>query len=172
VTDRNHGNLAAKKELFVSLDGLNIEQLLAEWRWLVPETMKPLWLNSFGDWMLEAPDGQIHFLDLLEGAFNCIAPSKRILHEMLQEEENRNRWLMAEWFQICNERRLFLARGQCYGWKVAPIIGGKLEFLNIQVFDIAVYECIMGQVHRQVQRLPEGATVTEFRLGDAAKRSS
>ncbi len=73
--------------------------------------------------------------------------------------------LMADWVVVCKARGMLLSHGQCYGWKVAPVIGGKLEFENVQAFDIAVYECIMGQVHRQVQGMPEGYVITEFKMG-------
>jgi len=72
---------------------------------------------------------------------------------------------MADWVGICRERGLFLSNGQCYGWKVAPVLGRKFEFENIQVFDLLVYECIMGQIHRQLQGLPEGYVITELRFG-------
>ncbi|SRR6266487_2493946 len=157
------------KELTIPPDGFDCQQLLAEWRWLVPETMKPLWLNTFGDWMLESPDGKIYFLDLLEGTFNCIAPSDQVVRERLEQEANRNRWLMADWFELCNERGLFLRTGQCYGWKIAPILGGKFEIQNIQVFDILVYESIMGQVQRQAKNFPEGFVITGFRIGHSNK---
>jgi hypothetical protein len=149
------------RDFTIPVEGLDVQTLLTEWRWLIPENMKPLLLSFFGDWMLESPDGKIHFLDLLEGDVNCISQSAQELESMLQQEENRKHWLMTDWVQICRERGLHLAVGECYGWKIAPHLGGKLDFQNIQVFDLAVYECITGQVHRQT---PEGYVVTGFRI--------
>jgi hypothetical protein len=153
------------QKLIIPAVGLETRLWLAEWRWLVPEAYSPLWLNAFGDWAFVSRDGEVYFLDLLEGSFKSIAPSNQALSNQLRAEEKRNRWLMAEWVDICQEKGLTLSHGQCYGWKFAPVLGGKFEFENIQVFDIQVYECIMGQVHRQVQSLPEGYVITEFKLG-------
>jgi hypothetical protein len=157
------------QHLTIPVERLDSQRLLKEWRWIVPNDLLPLWLTSFGDWAFKSQDGQIYFLDILEGSLSYIAPSARDLDAFFQGEENQNRWLMANWVAICADRGLFLSSGQCYGWKVAPVIGGKFEFLNIQVFDIAVYECIMGQLLRQVQAFPEGYVITEFKLGRDSK---
>jgi hypothetical protein len=153
------------QKLIIPAVGLETKRWLAEWRWLVPEVFSPLWLNCFGDWVFASRDGEIYFLDLLEGSFKSISPSNQVLSGQLNREENQNRWLMADWVGICRERGLLLSNGQCYGWKVAPVLGGKFEFDNIQVFDLLVYECIMGQIHRQLQGLPEGYVITVLRLG-------
>jgi hypothetical protein len=152
-------------KLTISAVGLETHVWLQEWRWLVPTTFSPLWLNAFGDWVFTSRDGSIHFLDLIEGTFTPVAPSMNALSELLKSIENRNRWLMADWVGICKERGLHLNQGQCYGWKLHPILGGKFEFENIQAFDLGVYESITGQIHRQVKHLPPGYTVTELKIG-------
>jgi hypothetical protein len=155
------------KELVISVDKTSFQHLLSEWRWLVPQNILPLWLSPFGDWMLRYEDGKIYFLDILDGSISLAAQSEHALNNLLQNEANQNRWLMSDWVGICRDRKLLLAQGQCYGWKLAPILGGKFEFQNIQLFDISVYECIMGQIHRQIKKLPEGFIITEFKIGSS-----
>ena len=152
-------------ELTKSAVGLPTSIWLKEWRWLVPQGLSPLWLSAFGDWAFCSSDGKIHFLDLLEGTLNCISGSAQELDSLLREPGNQNQWLLADWVHICKQRGLFLKRDQCYGWKAAPVIGGKFEFENIQVFDLAVYQSIMGQVHRQLEGLAPGFVITEFKMG-------
>jgi hypothetical protein len=142
----------ALQSLTISPAGLNCNQLLAEWRWIVPENDTPIWINLFGDWAFASPDGVVHFLDLIEGTYSPIASSTLMLDIALRSEENRNRWLLADWVEICIERSLLLARNQCYGWIKSPILGAQFEFSNIQVFDLIVYESLMGQVHRGHRR--------------------
>jgi T6SS immunity protein Tdi1, C-terminal len=154
------------QKLTISLEGFDCSRLFGEWRWLVPESASPQWLTGFGDCAFTFPDQAVFFLDVLEGTFNRVAASERDLDSFFQSGENRNRWLSADWFDICNQRGLFLGQGQCYGWKVAPILGGKFEFSNIQVFDIEVYESITGQLHRQLKDLPEGYSVSELKIRD------
>ena len=153
------------QHLVISAVGLQTKKWLMEWRWLVPDSYTPLWLNAFGDWTFSSKDGEIWFLDLLEGSLVRLATSGDKLNELLQCEGNRNRWLMADWVTICEERGLRLAREQCYGWKTAPVLGGAMEFSNIQVFDMGVYQCIMGQVHRQLKKLPQGYVITNMQIG-------
>lgn len=154
----------AWRKLTIPLSGLGVEDLLKEWRWLVPATMSPLWLSAFGDLAFMGQDKRVFLLDILEGSFGLIAPSELAMTELLESEEMRNRCLSADWFETCNSRGLYLGPGQCYGWKVAPILGGEFSFSNIQVFDVLVYETIMGQLHRQLKALPEGYVISEFRL--------
>ena len=152
------------RKLTIPLDGLSVDDLLKEWRWLVPATMTPLWLSAFGDWAFVGQDKRVFHLDILEGSFGPIALFESAMTELLESEEMRNRCLSADWFEICNKRGLYLGPGQCYGWKVAPILGGEFNFSNIQVFDVLVYETIMGQLHRQLKELPEGYVISELRL--------
>lgn len=154
------------KALTISPETIGSKEMLSEWRWLSPNKINPIWLNTFGDLALETDDWKIFFLDRLEGTFFPLVPSKQSFDEIFNDEQSRSRWLMADWFQICNERGLSLGLGQCYGWKLAPALGGKFEFENIQVFDLTVYQSIMGQIHRQIQKRLEGFTISEFKTGN------
>jgi hypothetical protein len=144
---------------------LETRELLSDWRWLVPQVLSPMWVNAFGDWIFADANGGVHFLDLLEGTLTHVAKSNQAFIEMLETRDNQEHFLMREWVEICRERGLLLSDGQCYGWKVAPLLGGKLEFENIQIFDLLVYESIMGQIHRQLKKLPKDYVITEFKVG-------
>ena len=89
-------------------------------------------------------------MDLLEGTNICSAESKDEFDHLCKSEENQNRWFMADWVAICHESGLIPSETQCLGWKVHPILGGKFEFANIQLSDLAVYECVVGQLLRQI----------------------
>jgi hypothetical protein len=54
------------KQLTIDVDGLDCDRLLSDWRWLVPESLRPFSLTMFGDWFFENTDGRVMFLDTYE----------------------------------------------------------------------------------------------------------
>ena len=53
-----------------------------------------------------------------------------------------------------------LGASQCYGFITAPTLGGQYETSNIERLDIAVYLSLMGQIHEQIEDLPDGAKIS------------
>ncbi len=39
--------------LTIDAKGLDCDRLLSDWRWLVPEALRPFSLTMFGDWFFE-----------------------------------------------------------------------------------------------------------------------
>jgi len=146
------------------LDHEDLVRFLGEWRWLVPNGYCPGMLTNFGDWILTSPTEDVYFLDALEGTLDRIAPSETALNQLLLDAENRNRWFMADWVGICHNRGLILKSGQCFGWKLHPVFGGKFKCENIQVFDILVYQCLVGQLLGQLRSKPSQFIVTGVHL--------
>ena len=56
---------------------------------------------------------------------------------------------MAGWQEIAHRHGLSPSKNQCLGWKVHPLLGGKFEVGNLQLFDMEVYQNLMGQLHRE-----------------------
>lgn len=129
----------------------DVSKLLHYWRWLVGESETPLLLSALGDWVFGRPDGSLAKLDLLEGRYSTIARSSEEFNKFKSSKE----WLDTEfsfgWFEIALANGLTPTNNQCIGWKVAPAVGGKFSVDNLQVFDMAVYQWIQGQLHQQLQ---------------------
>ena len=140
--------------LGIPLEGVAVNELLVEWRWLVSTSFQAKYLTAFGDWIFSLAAGEIYFLDLLEGSLTLVAPSDTCFEKSLESVENRNRWFMTDWLKICHSRGLALGKGECFGWTVHPILGGKFDVDNIQVFDLTVYQCMLGQIFRQLKNKP------------------
>jgi hypothetical protein len=100
--------------------------LLAEWHWLVPKFATPLFISAFGDWVFGHPDGSLWILSLLEGNYHQVARNAAEYNTLNKSIE-------------------------CLGWKAHPVIGGKFAAANLQVFSMAVYQSLMGQLHRQLR---------------------
>ena len=57
-----------------------------------------------------------------------------------------------------------LGLGQCYSYKLPPILNGPIEPSNIEPADLPVHFSLLGQIHRQVKDLPEGTPIHEFKI--------
>ncbi len=150
------------QQLTIEIDGMDCSRLLLPWRWLVPESLEPLSLTLFGDWFLEDSDGAIFFLDTLGGRLSQIAPSRASFLAEREKPENLDEWYMPELALFCWERGLFPKSGECLTFKFPPVLGGSIEFDNVQVCPLMVHETIAAELYRQVKDLPEGAVITKF----------
>ena len=132
-------------DLAIPVDGLDTARLLEAWRWLVPADFQPVQLSKFGHWFLASPDGHIHHLNLVEGSLLQVAKSRGQFEAMKEDEHIRNEWLLAGLVLQCDAKGLILKPGECYGWRLHPMVGGKIEFENIQVFPWADYQTLLAQ---------------------------
>ena len=125
-----------------------------EWRWLVPESDTPLFLSIFGDWVFGHPNGSMWALSVLEGTYEKIARDAAEYNALKNPFEWLDATFIAGWQEIAARHGLEPSESECLGWKVHPIIGGKLEVQNLAIFSMAVYQSIMGQLHRQLRSPP------------------
>lgn len=153
-----------KVKLTIDFDGLDTDSLLADWRWLVPMELCPVQMTKFGDWFFRGPAGQVYMLDLIEGELSQVADTIEEFNELIDEDEKRSEWYLDGFVFRCHEEGLHLSPQQCYGWKIHPLIGGKFEFENIQMFDLLVYQTLMGQLLRQWKALKPGQPIPPITL--------
>ena len=144
--------MSQPRALLIEASQYELGKLLPEWRWLVPESDTPLFISVFGDWVFGNPDGSLWVLSVLEGTYERIARKAAEYNTINKSEEWLEKTFIAGWQPIAAGQGLVPAKDQCLGWKVHPLIGGKFEVANLQVFDMVVYQSIMGQFHRQLQR--------------------
>ncbi|KPK84361.1 MAG: hypothetical protein AMJ81_05850 [Phycisphaerae bacterium SM23_33] len=147
------------QKLCIGLEGLDCDQLLSDWRWLVGSRHRPVALTVFGDWFLETVDGNILFLDLVSGELKKIASNIDDFRRMCRDRENLNKWFMADFAYLCFDRGIVPGPGQCLSYRIPPILGGELCLENVEVSDLMVHESILGQIHRQVKDLPPGTPI-------------
>lgn len=137
----------------------DVPALLAEWKWLVPESDTPLFISAFGDWVFGNPDGSLWVLSVLEGSYEQVAKNNDEYNSLNKSEKWLNQIFIAEWLPIAIENGLTPSQTECIGWKLHPLLGGKFEAANLQIFSMLVYQSIMGQLHRQLrERVPQQPT--------------
>ncbi len=140
------------RPLMIEASQYDAPSLLAEWSWLVPNTDTPLFISAFGDWVFGHPDGSLWALSVLEGTYERVAVNGAEYNTLNKSGEWLNKTFIAGWQPIAAGHGLQPGKDECLGWKVHPLIGGKLEVANLQVFSMLVYQSIMGQLHRQLQQ--------------------
>jgi hypothetical protein len=147
------------KRLAIDVEGLDCNRLLSDWRWLVPESLRPFSLTIFGDWFLEDSVGRVIFLDTVAATLSKIAPSQQAFLAERAKQENLDHWFMADLAMLCWERGLQPGPGQCLSFTIPPVLGGPLDVDNVEVCDLMVHESVLAQIHRGVRDLPEGTKI-------------
>jgi len=132
---------------------------LSYWRWLLEKDFHPIVMTAFGDWFLLDQDGSVHFLDLVAGKLSKVAESGEQFKRIMGRPKNLDQWFMAEVVQSLLDSGMVLGENQCFGFKIPPVLGGKIEVANIEPTDIAVHQGLLSQIHEQTRNLPEGTKI-------------
>ena len=139
------------RPLMIEASKFDAPALLEEWKWLVPKTDTPLFLSALGDWVFGHPDGSLWALSVLEGTYERVAANSTEYNRLNKSAEWLESTFVAGWLPIAAGNGLEPGDGQCVGWKLHPLLGGKFEVANLQLFDMRVYQSLMGQLHRQLR---------------------
>jgi len=140
------------------------DDLLSEWHWLLPEKFT-LWLvNRYGDlFIVRDDDSSVWMVDIGIGSIEYLASSRDEYANLLDIDDNADDWLMIPLVDQCVQAGLKLATGQCYSFKVPPVLGGQYDVSNTHVCNISVHYSLLGQIHNRIKDLPDGTQV-RFRI--------
>lgn len=147
--------MSTVRPLMVEASRYPIDDLRAEWHWLVPSADTPLFLSAFGDWVFGNPDGSLWVLSLLEGSYERVARDAAEYNTLNRSAEWLDETFIAGWLPIAAVNGLEPGENECLGWKVHPLLGGKFEVGNLKIFSMLVYQSVMGQLHRQLRQGPQ-----------------
>jgi hypothetical protein len=146
----------AKSSDTEKLDG---ERLLREWRWLCPQSLTIIDRNAFGDLFLTDEGGRVHMLDVGSGKFVLIAESVANFTALAKTPEKQESWFAQEAANAAAERGLIPGPAQCIGFST-PVVFAESKGLNsAYVDDLYEHVGFLGDIHRQVAALPDGAKV-------------
>jgi hypothetical protein len=142
------------------VDHLNVDRLLAEWRWLYSEPLALEARNAFGDLFLSTPDGRIFWLQVDIGNISEIAVSKSHLLDLLKLDENRETWLAEKDAIAFAERGIWPNETQCIGFKT-PLIFAESDNCpdNAYVADLYEQVSFLGDLNKQLVAYPDGTKV-------------
>lgn len=150
---------------FIEPSPEDIARALESWGWLPIQSKKPVLVTAFGDIFLESSEG-IWFLDTLEGNLVRVGDTIADLKNLLATEEAENHYLFAGFVERAQNEGMLLEGAECYDFKVNPIVGGKIEYENIEPRNFVVAVNIAGQLHEQTRAMLPGSKITGFTIED------
>ena len=152
--------------LVVDLDVAAVERALADWRWLIGPSARPLYVTAAGDVILIEDDGRVLLLDTGGGAVEPLAESQEGFERALSDSSHLDDWLSASLAGRLRQRGVTLDPGQCYGYAVLPVFAeGSYGPDNRRVLSALEHLSFTADVHKQIRDLPDGATI-RFDVGE------
>lgn len=148
------------KEMTVSPDGIDIDELLSDWRWLVDDSFSPVVITAMGDLFLRDAEGQIHWLDTMEGKLTRVAASAANFKKLMQQPEHAQEWFMPQLVGDLMTLGICLDEGEVYSCEHPLALGGELVPENIEPCDIYMHMSLQGQIHEQIKDLPPGTEIS------------
>jgi len=150
------------EDYLISMEDIDWTDLFSEWKWLIePGTeIEPWMMNCFGDLFWFDSLGQVNLLNVSDGTNDILAASQDEFFDLLEDPENLTVWLMIDLVDEVVEEGKQLGDYQCFGFKMLPCLDGEYEVANIYASDLYEYWSFCGQVHRQIDGLPDGSEVT------------
>lgn len=149
-------------ELTVSMDGVDLDGLLSEWRWLVDESYQPVLISSLGDLFLRHDDGRVFWLDAGGGSLSEVAASTEEFKSLMVQPQNANEWFVPQLVGDILTQGKSIQPGECFGYSVPPVLGGSMDADNFEPTDLQVHFGILGQIHRQAKDLPPGTAIGDI----------
>jgi hypothetical protein len=78
-----------------------------------------------------------------------VASSRQDLDQVLRDTAEGRELLMAGLCELLWERGIRPGPGQCYGYKVPPVLGAPVSWDNVQLWSLALCVSLQGQLlHR------------------------
>lgn len=150
-------------DYLIDHSGFDWPKMLEHWRWQLPAKFEVLLVNRFGDLFLILPDETVHHLDIGDGILSKVAETR---DEFRRKADNVD--IAKDWFLITLVDRLVAAGkalqpGQCYCYRMLPILGGGYGLDDFEIKDLAYLYAAFGPIHERVKELPDGTQV-EFKI--------
>lgn len=145
--------------MFIDILDRDIQRGLDGWRWIDLEGLTAVAISAFGDVFFRTPGGSIQMLDTIEGRLKEVAESLAHLTAQLQQTETRDELLLGGLVNAARTKNMRLEEGECYDFKVAPVLGGEMSLEATHKLSFVVKLHIAGQLHEQVKDLPPGTRI-------------
>jgi hypothetical protein len=141
------------------VDDLDVERLLADWRWLCPQKLMLINRNAFGDMFLSDEKGRVFWLNVAVGCMSLIANCEAEFLKMSDDADKIQEWFAESDEQAAAKRGLIPGPCQCIGFSVPLGFAQSGSPETAYVADIYEHIGFLGDLHRQIATLPDGAKV-------------
>ena len=151
-------------DLTINPEGTDMDTLLSEWTWAMPEPLRPVLLTAMGDAFAQGESGAVYFVDMVEGNIRRVADDGQSFQSLLRNNQFvADHMLPSRIVQLRNAGMTLEAK-QVYSHKQLLVLGGSDDVDNVETTDVSVHVSIHGQVHRQVKDLPDGTPISEIKI--------
>jgi hypothetical protein len=140
-------------------DGFDWPSLLSAWSWLLPPEFTVWLVNRFGDLFIVPTDGTVLMLDIGACALTKLAESRDDFVRKIDEAGNADDWMMIPLVNRLTATGAILGTGECYSYKLPPILGGEYTVENTAILKLAEHYGAYGSIHEQLRDIPDGAQV-------------
>jgi hypothetical protein len=139
---------------------LDIDRLLAEWRWLCSRPMQLVARNVFADLFVADESGKIVRLDVAIGKIEALADSNAQFRELAENPENRGHWFAETEEQGFAAKGLIPNETQCIAFNIPLVFADPGKARRAYIADIYEQVSFLGDINRQIADVPSGEKVT------------
>lgn len=125
----------------------------------VPQKMTLVARNAFADLFLLDEAGKVFQLDVAVGKLAKVADFEAQFLELSEARENRETWFAESHEQASVARELKPNANQCIGFSVPLVFAQGGSPNTPYLVDIYDHIGFLGDIHRQISPLPDGAKV-------------
>lgn len=146
-------------EQWFQVQHLDVERLLANWRWLCPEPRTLIARSVFGHLFLADELGQIWWLDVEIGKLTRVAESEPEFHNLLQDSARRTQWFAEPEERAAASKGLIPNEAQCIGFEFPLVISSPGHSPKPYVADLYEVVSFLGDINEQIANVPDGTEV-------------
>jgi hypothetical protein len=136
-----------------------IDEVRSAWGWSGIEPEQVVGENDFGNLILRDTGGSYWRLCPEECTCEVVAANRTELDSLSIDQEFLRDWYMRSLVDDATRKLGPLTSGRKYCLKIPGLLGGKYDAENLAIAPLHEMIRISGQIAKQTQSLPEGATV-------------
>ena len=136
-----------------------LEVVRSNWSWALSGATRVLAQNRFGNVLVELRDGSIWRVCPEDLIASRVAESEAKIAELWADQEFQTDWTVDGWIEAAEQTLGPLEEGQCYGFRIWPVLGGAYEVQNMAIKSVLEWLAVSGDVGRQVKDLPPGSQI-------------
>lgn len=113
--------------------------------------------ERLGDLFLEDASDGVHQLDVASGTKRAIAASQIEFREAIKDPDRVKDWFLEDLAERAQQKGCTPGKGQCIGYKIPCVFKESADMPdNMYVADLYELVSFMGDVHRQINDVPDG----------------
>lgn len=144
----------------VPLPGASIlEVLRTNWAWALSGPTRVLAQNRFGNLLVELSDQSVWRVCPEDLSASKVAGSTAEVAGLWANDGFQVDWAVEAWIDMAESTLGPLQEGQCYGFRIWPLLGGEYAAENMAIKSFLEWLAASGDLGRQVKDLLPGTQV-------------